>query len=160
MQYTKFSLPQTGRKDRSPGQRSFRLAGAPGDARRCTSDSTVAAVGHADHPFPPRAALASDRSATDSALWCTALSTLAVLGRDVPSNPDPLLLAFGLEVRRRRDALGWSLDVLAGRTGLSRTMLIGIEHGRRNPSLKTLVAVANALEVSPAEMLAAALPRA
>lgn len=61
------------------------------------------------------------------------------------SQPDPVLLAFGLGVRRRREAAGWSLDVLADRSGLSRSMLIGIEHGRRNPSLKVVAAIASAL---------------
>jgi transcriptional regulator with XRE-family HTH domain len=67
--------------------------------------------------------------------------------------PDPVLLAFGLGVRRRREALGWSLDVLADRSGLSRSMIIGVEHGRRNPSLKLIQALSGALEVEMAELV-------
>ena len=69
------------------------------------------------------------------------------------AGPDPLLHAFGMEVRRRREALGWSFDVMAEQTGLSRTMLIGIEHGKRNPSLKVIVAIAGALGCAPGELL-------
>lgn len=70
--------------------------------------------------------------------------------------PDPVLLAFGLGIRRRREARTWSLDVLADRSGLSRSMLIGVEHGRRNPSLKVIQALAMALEVHMAELVAEA----
>ncbi|GAA1959386.1 helix-turn-helix transcriptional regulator [Catenulispora subtropica] len=68
-------------------------------------------------------------------------------------SPDPMLLAFGLGVRRRRESRGWSLDVLADRSGLSRSMLIGVEHGRRNPSLKSVQALAVALGVKMAELV-------
>lgn len=67
--------------------------------------------------------------------------------------PDPVLLAFGLGVRRRREARGWSLDVLADHSGLSRSMIIGVEHGRRNPSLKLIQALSAALEVGMAELV-------
>lgn len=67
--------------------------------------------------------------------------------------PDPVLLAFGLGVRRRRESREWSLDVLADRSGLSRSMLIGVEHGRRNPSLKLIQALANAFEVNMADLV-------
>ena len=68
--------------------------------------------------------------------------------------PDQVLLTFGLGVRRQRESRGWSLDVLADKSGVSRTMLIGIEHGRRNPSLKVILTIANALGVAPSALLA------
>ena len=69
-------------------------------------------------------------------------------------HPDQVLLTFGLTVRRQRESRNWSLDVLADKSGVSRTMLIGIEHGRRNPSLKVIVMIAEALGTTPSALLA------
>ncbi|GAA2009231.1 helix-turn-helix transcriptional regulator [Catenulispora subtropica] len=76
------------------------------------------------------------------------------------ADPDPMLLAFGLGVRRRREDMNWSLDVLADRSGLSRSMLIGVEHGRRNPSLKLIAALAQALNATMSDLVGEAEPRA
>ncbi|MCW2943754.1 MAG: putative C [Actinoallomurus sp.] len=46
-----------------------------------------------------------------------------------------------------------SLDALAEASGLSARMLIGIEHGRRNPSLLTILTVAKGLKVDPATLI-------
>ena len=69
------------------------------------------------------------------------------------TSPDPMLLAFGLGVRRRREGESWSLDTLADRSGLSRSMLIGVEHGRRNPSLRVIAALAQALSVTMSDLV-------
>lgn len=48
-------------------------------------------------------------------------------------------------VRARRRASGATLDDLAARSGLSRTILSRIENGRGNPSVETLFRIARAL---------------
>ena len=46
---------------------------------------------------------------------------------------------IGERVRRHRGDRGWTLDELAERSGVSRRMLISIEHGEGNPSIATLL---------------------
>lgn len=55
--------------------------------------------------------------------------------------------------KRLRQARGFSLDLLAARAGVSRGILIQIEQARTNPSIGTLVKVADALGVSIAQLL-------
>ena len=50
-----------------------------------------------------------------------------------------------------------SLDALAEASGLSTRMLLGIEHGRRNPSLLTVLAIARGLGVEPATLIGPAV---
>ena len=63
-------------------------------------------------------------------------------------------MTLGAEVRRRRTALGLTLDELAERSGLSPHYLSTLENGKRDPHLSTIVAVARGLRVAPAELLA------
>jgi transcriptional regulator with XRE-family HTH domain len=63
--------------------------------------------------------------------------------------PDPRLQAFGFAVRTAREEKGMSIEALAEAAGLSWRMLIGIEHGRRNPSLLTILAIAKGLSTEP-----------
>ncbi|NUQ73371.1 MAG: helix-turn-helix transcriptional regulator [Polyangiaceae bacterium] len=51
-------------------------------------------------------------------------------------------LAFGREVRRRRTALGLTLEAFAERAGLSGNFIGGVELGKREPSLGTAVKLA------------------
>lgn len=60
---------------------------------------------------------------------------------------------FGLEIRRRREALGWTLEHLAERSGLSPNYIGTLENGRRDPSLSTVLALAKGLRVPAAELL-------
>src|SRR4051812_6213874 len=62
-------------------------------------------------------------------------------------------MTIGSEVRRRRQALGMTLDGLAERSGLSPHYLSTLENDRRDPHLSTLIAVAKGLRVPPAELL-------
>ncbi|WP_405731203.1 helix-turn-helix domain-containing protein [Streptomyces sp. NBC_01537] len=68
------------------------------------------------------------------------------------SLPDPRLLSIGMQIRRLREERGYSLEQLAERSGLSFRGLIYIEHGRRNPSVLTLLRIASGLEVSPGRL--------
>ncbi len=59
---------------------------------------------------------------------------------------------FGRRVRELREANGLSQEELAFKVGVHRTYLGGIERGERNPSLKNIDLIANALGISLAEL--------
>ena len=59
---------------------------------------------------------------------------------------------FGDRVRYLRLKNGISQEELAHRAGIHRTYLGGIERGERNPSLKNITTLAQALEVSLSEL--------
>ncbi len=71
-------------------------------------------------------------------------------------------MRLGLEIRRRRKALGWTLETLAHRSGLSEHYLSNLENvtnkakKERDPSLSTVLAVSKALGVAPGELLGGA----
>jgi transcriptional regulator with XRE-family HTH domain len=54
---------------------------------------------------------------------------------------------IGRRVRAARTALGWTLDQLAARSGVSRRMLINVEQGVTNPSIATLLRLSDALGI-------------
>ena len=53
----------------------------------------------------------------------------------------------GERVRGHRSERGWTLDDLAGRSGVSRRMVVNIEQGVGNPSIATLLRISDALGV-------------
>jgi transcriptional regulator with XRE-family HTH domain len=59
---------------------------------------------------------------------------------------------FGREVRRRREALGLTLEQLAESSELTPNYIGTIENGKRDPSLSTVLALARGLRVPPAEL--------
>jgi transcriptional regulator with XRE-family HTH domain len=54
---------------------------------------------------------------------------------------------IGARVRQHRNERGWTLEELAERSGVSRRMLISVEHGEGNPSIATLLRISDALGV-------------
>jgi transcriptional regulator with XRE-family HTH domain len=58
----------------------------------------------------------------------------------------------GKNILRFRSGKGWSQQALAGEANLSLRYLAGVERGEENPSLITLVAIAEALGVSPSKL--------
>lgn len=68
--------------------------------------------------------------------------------------PNPQLHAFGMHLRRLREARGLTLEELASRSGMSFRGVVYIEHGRRNPSLTTLLNLAQGLQAEPSALLA------
>ena len=64
-----------------------------------------------------------------------------------------LLEAVCKSVHDRREKLGISQEELASRAGLHRTYISDIERGARNPSLKTLSRLADALELSTSDLI-------
>jgi len=59
---------------------------------------------------------------------------------------------FGNRVRELRKSKGLSQEELAFRSSVHRTYIGGIERGERNPSLKNIKSIADALEVSLSDL--------
>lgn len=57
-------------------------------------------------------------------------------------------LKLGRRIQERREQMGLSLRELAAQSGVTASFLSQLERGQSNPSLKTLQAVANTLDVS------------
>ena len=62
------------------------------------------------------------------------------------------LSAFGLNVRRKREAKVLTQERLAEKADLDPTYISGIERGVRNPSLLSILRLADALDASVAEL--------
>jgi transcriptional regulator with XRE-family HTH domain len=56
-----------------------------------------------------------------------------------------LAIHFGAAVRQHRELIRISQEELAGRAGLDRTYVSGVERGRRNPTLEVLQRLSDAL---------------
>lgn len=57
-----------------------------------------------------------------------------------------------MRIKALRSAESWSQQQLAERASIQRTYLADLERGYRNPSVRTLVKIANALGVSMAAL--------
>ncbi len=66
---------------------------------------------------------------------------------------NPVLAAFGQNVRKQRDARHFTQEVLAERAELDRTYISDIERGRRNLGIENVVRLAKALGISPAKLM-------
>ena len=64
-----------------------------------------------------------------------------------------VVIRFGKNVRRLREAATLSQEELAFRAGMKRTYLSDLERGTRNPSVRALGRLADALMVPPASLL-------
>ena len=69
------------------------------------------------------------------------------------------IAAFGEAVRRRRERLGLSQEALGFVSGLDRTYVSGIERGVRNPTLRIIWRLAEALSTTPSALLKASEKR-
>jgi transcriptional regulator with XRE-family HTH domain len=67
--------------------------------------------------------------------------------RQVSSTAEDVRKKLGTRIRYLRLQLGLSQEELAGRCGLDRTYVGGIERAERNPSLKNIFIIATALQV-------------
>ena len=61
---------------------------------------------------------------------------------------------LGKRIRKLRQDKQWSQEHLANEAGMHRTYMWGIERGVRNPSLRHLTCIADALGVPIAELFA------
>jgi len=59
------------------------------------------------------------------------------------------LACFGRKIRELRTIKSISQEELAWACELDRTYISGIERGIRNPSLKNIIKIANALNIKP-----------
>jgi len=60
---------------------------------------------------------------------------------------------IGKTIRRRRNALGLSIETLAETCGITPNYLGSVELDKRDPSLSTMLAIAKGLRVPPGELL-------
>ncbi len=67
--------------------------------------------------------------------------------RHVTRKTDLVAKSLGKRVRALRTARGWSQERLAEEAGMHRTYMWGIEQGTRNPSLRHLSRLSDALGV-------------
>jgi transcriptional regulator with XRE-family HTH domain len=64
-----------------------------------------------------------------------------------------LLKLFGENLKVYRKERNISQEEFAFRAELDRTYISGLECGKRNPTLKILIKIANALNMKPSELL-------
>src|SRR5258708_27765491 len=62
-------------------------------------------------------------------------------------DPTDLTSALARILQSLRAERGWSLDQLAGRSGVSKGVLVALEQGRSNPNLATLARIGDAFGV-------------
>ena len=60
---------------------------------------------------------------------------------------------LGQNVRRLREAKGWSQEDYADRAGIHRTYVSDIERGRRNPTIAVVEKLAAPLGVTPGQLI-------
>jgi transcriptional regulator with XRE-family HTH domain len=65
----------------------------------------------------------------------------------------PVLTAFGLNVRRQREARALTQEVLAEKADLHPTYISGIERGIRNPSVLSIAKIARAMGISLSQLM-------
>ena len=76
-----------------------------------------------------------------------------------PSKNQPLINALATEIKLRRQALGFSQEDLAGHCQLDRPYISLIEVGRKQPTLSVLLRLAEGLQYTLSEFMAAVQER-
>jgi transcriptional regulator with XRE-family HTH domain len=65
----------------------------------------------------------------------------------VAKRTEAVAKAVGKRIRELRKKKGWSQERLADESEMHRSYMWGVEQGRRNPSLRHLTRIADALDV-------------
>lgn len=78
------------------------------------------------------------------------------MAKQEKSRSQTILGYVGANVRRLRVARGWTQEDLADKAGLMWRSVQDLERSAGNPTLKLLLAVAEALRIAPAELFAVA----
>ena len=60
---------------------------------------------------------------------------------------------LAVNVRKAREAKGWSQEDFADRAGIHRTYVSDIERGRRNPTITVVEKLAGPFELTASELL-------
>jgi transcriptional regulator with XRE-family HTH domain len=66
----------------------------------------------------------------------------------LPVSQSTALHRLANQIKELRRTKGWSQEELAERASIQRSYLADLERGSRNPSVRTLVKIANAFRVS------------
>ena len=66
---------------------------------------------------------------------------------------DPALLTLGKNLRRAREAKGWSQEEMAFKSGVHRTYVGGVERGEYNASILTIRRFTRALGIALTEAI-------
>jgi len=82
-----------------------------------------------------------------------------VSGVSKSTTREPIQSSVIVALRKRREKLGMSMNVLAQKSGLSLTMISFLERELRKPTLDTLLRIAEALEVDLWKVLKQATER-
>ncbi len=61
---------------------------------------------------------------------------------------------LALNLRRNREAKGWSQEEFADRAGIHRTYVSDLERGKRNPTISVVERLARPLEMTASDLLA------
>jgi transcriptional regulator with XRE-family HTH domain len=72
---------------------------------------------------------------------------------DMLSTLEEVSLRMGRAVKQKREAAGFSLRMLAARSGISSSMISDIERGAKSPTVITVLRLAQALGVSAAALI-------
>jgi transcriptional regulator with XRE-family HTH domain len=70
--------------------------------------------------------------------------------------PHPYVVGLGRTIRELRSEQGLSAEALSLKSGVHRNYIGGIERGERQPTVLVIVRLAEALEVEPGDLFAAA----
>ncbi|MER6581274.1 XRE family transcriptional regulator [Nonomuraea sp. NPDC001023] len=72
-----------------------------------------------------------------------------------PQHGDDLAGAFGVNVRRRREEAGLTLEQLSAQSSVSRAMLSKVERGEKSPTIGVASRIAHALDASLSDLIGA-----
>ncbi|MFF2554794.1 helix-turn-helix domain-containing protein [Nocardia sp. NPDC058058] len=70
-----------------------------------------------------------------------------------PQHDDDLAGAFGINLRRRREDAGLTLEQLSTRSSVSRAMLSKVERGEKSPTIGVASKIAHALDASLSDLI-------
>jgi transcriptional regulator with XRE-family HTH domain len=64
-----------------------------------------------------------------------------------------ICVRFGNRIRRLREKRGWTQVYLAEHTGLGSVYISQLEHGKKEPGLRTVEILAIGFELTPSQLL-------
>jgi len=64
-----------------------------------------------------------------------------------------ICVRFGSRIRRLREKRGWTQVYLAEHTGLGSVYISQLEHGKKEPGLRTVEILAIGFELTPSQLL-------